>query len=519
MFSATSTVDVQAPLTFEDAVPAELPVYRAGLDLRTRATGGGEVIDLVRRDANALLDRLIEHHRNGTTDQAEQIMREPVDNYLDEDRWRREIDAVHRRVPLPLALSCELSAPGSVKAINVADVPVLITRDRAGALHAMINACRHRGSPVMSPGTGRANRLTCPYHAWSYDLAGCLRGVYGEKTFGDLHREQLSLLPLPAEERAGIVFVSLTPGSDLDLDNWLGDLEPLLAGLGLAEMHHHSTRELPGTNYKVILDGYLETYHFASLHAATVALTNISNMVAFDSWGPHQRNASPLRAIAEEAAKPVAERDPANAVAPNYWLFPGMAIAGGYRQVTAVSIVVPGRTPAESTTQQIIALRRPPVDDEERHAADRMRDWFYDVVRDEDYAAQEAVADSLPALAGTDMLFGRNEPGVQHFHRTLNAGVDLQRNRNARLSRFGGQIGGSGACRPLGGLDSAEIRLAGTAGPSGHLGQLDEPVPGFGGLAEFGSSAGQSGGGGGLLRRGGDGGAVMPEGQEGVQPR
>jgi hypothetical protein len=51
----------------------------------------------------------------------------------------------------------------------------------------------------------------------------------------------------------------------------------------------------------------------------------------------------------------------------------------------------------------------------------------------------------------------------------------------------------------LGGLDSVEIRLAGTAGPSGHLGQLDEPVQGFGG------GAGQSGGGGGLLRRGGDG--------------
>jgi len=62
------------------------------------------------------------------------------------------------------------------------------------------------------------------------------------------------------------------------------------------------------------------------------------------------------------------------------------------------------------------------------------------------------------------------------------------------------------------GLDSVEIRLAGTAGPSGHLGQLDEPVEGFGGLAEFASGAGESGGGGGgLLRRGGDGGAVMPE--------
>ena len=90
-----------------------------------------------------------------------------------------------------------------------------------------------------------------------------------------------------------------------------------------------------------------------------------------------------------------------------------------------------------------------------------------------------------------------------------------------------------GARRPfgLGGLDSVEIHLAGTAGPSGHLGQLDEPVQGFGGLAEFGGGAGESGGGagesgggagesgggGGLLRRGGDGGAVMPEGQELLQ--
>ena len=126
----------------------------------------------------------------------------------------------------------------------------------------------------------------------------------------------------------GIVFVGLTPGATLDLDSWLGDLEPLLAGLGLADLHHFSTRELPGTNYKIILDGFLETYHFAALHATSVALTNVSNMVAFDSWGPHQRNASALRGIAEEARKTEGDRDPAMAVAPNYWLFPGMAIAG-----------------------------------------------------------------------------------------------------------------------------------------------------------------------------------------------
>jgi hypothetical protein len=81
----------------------------------------------------------------------------------------------------------------------------------------------------------------------------------------------------------------------------------------------------------------------------------------------------------------------------------------------------------------------------------------------------------------------------------------------------GGQAGGPEGCRPVAGLDSVEIRLAGTAGPSGHLGQLDEPVEGVGGLAEFGGGAGEPGGGGGLLRRGGGGGAVMPEGQELLQ--
>lgn len=79
-------------------------------------------------------------------------------------------------------------------------------------------------------------------------------------------------------------------------------------------------------------------------------------------------------------------------------------------------------------------------------------------------------------------------------------------------------MGAQGACRhALTGLDSVEIRLAGTAGPSGHLGQLDEPAEGVGGLAELGGGAGEPGGGGGLLCRGGDGGAVMPERQELLQ--
>ncbi|MBE4733369.1 MULTISPECIES: aromatic ring-hydroxylating oxygenase subunit alpha [Streptomyces] len=398
------------------------PEYSSWIS-RDRSTDAASVT--MRREAAELVERVLTHYRDSTTHEADGQWTEPVAHYLDADRWRRETDAVHRSVPLPLAMSCELPGPNTYKAIDVLGLPVLITRDRQGAVHAMINACRHRGAKLVEPGCGVSRRLTCPYHSWSYDLAGELRGVYAEKTFGEVPREGRGLIRLPAGERAGIVFVSLDPAAEPDLDDWLGDLLPLLEGLRLAECHHYSTGELSSPNWKVTLDGYLETYHFASLHPKTVFETNLSNMMAHDTWGPHQRIAPALRPIAQAVELPPDRRDPGECVGPIYWLFPGLAIAGGWRQKIAVSLVLP-RTAIESVTQQIILLREPAVTEEEREAADRFGAWFHEVVRDEDYATTYGVQQGLAALDGTDFVFGRNEPGLQHFHRTIHQHLDRQ---------------------------------------------------------------------------------------------
>lgn len=374
----------------------------------------------VRQDAFDVMARLVEHYRNKSTDQAADQWREPVHAYRDPDQWQREIAAIFRTVPLPLALSCELPGPGSYKAIAVAGMPVVITRDSAGAVRAMINVCRHRGGELVPEGTGRANRLTCPYHSWSYDLAGCLLGVYGEQTFGPVDRAAMSLLALPAAERAGLIFVSLDARATIDLDDWLGaELTMLLEAMALDRCFHYSTRTLTGPNWKVAIDGYLEGYHFASLHRTTVFRTNFSNMAAFDSWGPHQRNSFALRTIADAVDLPREQWDPAVCVGAIYWLFPGLAIAGGWRSQVVVSLVLPGTSWDTSHTQQILALRHEPGDDAERKAAEHTRDWFHDVVMDEDYATGFGVQRGLLALDGQDFVFGRNEPGVQHFHRVL----------------------------------------------------------------------------------------------------
>lgn len=386
------------------------PTYLGGVDLAGAA----------RDDALQTTARLVRHFEDKTTDLADGQWREPVRNYADPELFKAEVERIHRRVPLPLALSCELSGPHSYKSVEVAGIPVIITRDADGQVHAMINACRHRGAELLGEGTGTTKRITCPYHAWSYDLSGCLVGVYGEKTFGPVDKAERSLIRLPAEERAGIVFVGLTPDRPLELESWLGDALPSLETLRLDSCHHHSTRQLNGPNWKIVIDGYLEGYHFASLHRTTVFKTNLSNMAAFDALGAHQRNVFALRPIAQAATLPPDEWDPATCTGPILWLFPGLAIAGGLRHQTAVSLVLPGRSVTESRTQQVLLLREAPATEEEVKSADQTRDWFHDVVLDEDYLTGEGVQRGLEALGDTDYVFGRNEPGVQHFHRVLN---------------------------------------------------------------------------------------------------
>jgi phenylpropionate dioxygenase-like ring-hydroxylating dioxygenase large terminal subunit len=388
-----------------------VPTYTSGVDFTSPA---------VRKDAFDVMARLVEHYRATSTDMAESQWREPVRNYIDPELWEREVRAIHRSQPLPVALSCELPAPNSYKAMNVVGTPLILTRDRNGQVQALVNSCRHRGGEIVAEGTGTIRRFTCPYHAWSYDLSGGLLGVYGEDTFGPIDRPNMGLRRLPVGERAGIVFVSLDPAAELDLDAWLDpQLIELLEALGLADTYHHSTRVLEGPNWKVVVDGYLEGYHFASLHRTTVFRTNLSNMAAFDSWGPHQRNAFALRPIAEAAEAPPETWDPRRCVGAIYWLFPGLAIAGGWREQVAISFVFPGDTWDSSWTEQHIVLRHEPADDEARKAADHTRDWFHDVVLDEDYAAGFGVQRGLLAMADEDLIFGRNEPGVQHFHRAI----------------------------------------------------------------------------------------------------
>ena len=200
---------------------------------------------------------------SGELPQADDVLRVPASHYYDQERWRQEMDRVWKRMPLMLALSCELKKPGDYKTIEVCGIPVLVVRNGAGEVSAFINSCAHRGAVVMTEPRGNAKRFTCPYHAWSYDHDGSLLAIYKENEFGEIDKSCHGLTALPCGERSGLIWVTLDPESPLSLDTFLCGYDHLLAHFGFESWELFEDRTIAGPNWKIAYDGYMDLYHLA----------------------------------------------------------------------------------------------------------------------------------------------------------------------------------------------------------------------------------------------------------------
>lgn len=388
---------------------------------------------LTTNDSDALAMRALAHLHNKTTDQAPSVMQQPVAAYNDPERFRREVDRVFHHLPLGLALRIELPAPGSYKAMTVMERPIIVVRSEDGVVRAFINACRHRGAQLCQAGSGTIKRFVCPYHAWRYDLKGQLSGLFGESTFGDVSAATHSLTELPCAERVGVVWVGLTPGDSLDIDAFLGEFAAPLASLNLDKWHVYTQRDIPGPGWKVAWDGYLESYHHNTVHSTTVGKYTIGNLILHDAYGPHQRLVFGRRSLSELDNLPQEQWKAETHLRRIHLCFPNLAISGVLGDHCLVSQVFPGPTPETTVTRQTVLSAREPVTPEDKEATETFSKLVLKAVSEEDYAIGFTVQESLRAGGNAFFTFGRNEPGVQHFHKTLEAYMRAPPGRSPQL--------------------------------------------------------------------------------------
>jgi nitrite reductase/ring-hydroxylating ferredoxin subunit len=359
--------------------------------------------------------RLLANVQKDCGDLAPDVVRLPTSAYLDPVQYQREIELIYRTKPMVTALSVDIPKPGDYTAFDMAERSVLTMRGDDGVARSFINACRHRGTPLVCTGTGHERRLTCPYHAWVYDTKGALVGVPHREQFGPI--DVTSLIELPTAERAGLVFAVLTPGLPIDIDEWLGDMADALVYMELDKMYPYEvTTDLVSGNWKSTADGYLDGYHIGYLHSANLGLKQINNRNTFDLYGPHVRLGFANKTIVGMKDVPVEDWNLPDVMSVVHFIFPNISLSGQPGRATMMSRMLPGPTFDRSLVVQHQYSRVPLDTPELRDEIEARRILYAAITGDEDFGTVLGINRVLPGMEGQDFLFGRNESGNQNLH-------------------------------------------------------------------------------------------------------
>ncbi len=160
-----------------------------------------------------------------------------------------------------------VAEPGDFFEYRAGPLSVLIVRGDDGVLRAFQNACRHRGNVICTGAGSGLTELRCGFHNWTYDLTGRLRQVPSRQGFGALRNDDLPLVPAAVGAFGRLVFVNLDTDAE-PLESWLDGVPADVAWAGLDEFRCQARVSVPiEANWKVISEGFSETYHVQGLHS------------------------------------------------------------------------------------------------------------------------------------------------------------------------------------------------------------------------------------------------------------
>ena len=195
--------------------------------------------------------------------------------YTDPAITERERNQIFRKTWSYIGPANELKNVGDYITGYVGDIPVVVIRNETG-LAALVNVCRHRRHEVMK-GRGNAPVMKCGYHAWTYDLTGCLKGAPRTAAEPGFRLEDYPLLPLKVDTLGPWVFVNVDREAD-PLANQYGKILDVIAqsGIDLDSLELYSRVDWEAyANWKTMLENYLECYHCAVAHPGFSAAIDV----------------------------------------------------------------------------------------------------------------------------------------------------------------------------------------------------------------------------------------------------
>jgi phenylpropionate dioxygenase-like ring-hydroxylating dioxygenase large terminal subunit len=366
------------------------------------------------------LRRMVELVAAKETDRAAGPLPLHKDVYIDEERFEAERQKLFLAQPVVAGLSGDVPKPGDLLVFDAAGPSILVQRGKDGIVRAFRNMCTHRGAKLVEenePWSGHRSRVTCPFHAWTFDSAGKLIGQPSKTSFEGCEIGARNLLEIPCTEHLGLIFVRAGGGDPIDAAAHLGGFADLLSALELHRARPVKKGILTAdSNWKFALDTYSEGYHFSALHNTTIGQTHYNDVASVDRYGRHHRIGFPDNSIGKligtpEAEWPEADYGGVHFLFPNTVIFFGSIEPGKF--FTQVFRLFPDGV---GKTRCQFAVYTPFGDESEAQRA--MCEMAYDgtamVVQTEDYrVASAGYANLLAAPDDFHVILGSNESAVQ----------------------------------------------------------------------------------------------------------
>jgi choline monooxygenase len=202
----------------------------------------------------------------------------PAAWYTDPRIANLELQSVFSRNWQAVGRLAQLEKPGDYITATVANEPIVVVRGRDGKLRAFYNVCRHHAMTVMNEPCGHAEHMRCPYHGWTYNLEGELRGMTEFEGVKNFERADNGLVPVRVEPWENFIFVNIDPNA-APLHDFLGSLVKLAKPLGFGQLKFVERRSyIQNCNWKVYVDNFLDGgYHVPHMHKGLNSVLDYTN--------------------------------------------------------------------------------------------------------------------------------------------------------------------------------------------------------------------------------------------------
>jgi choline monooxygenase len=202
----------------------------------------------------------------------------PAPWYTDPRIAHLELQNVFSRTWQAVGRTAQVEKPGQYVTATIAGEPIVAVRGRDGILRAFYNVCRHHAMTVMNEPCGHAQHMRCPYHGWTYNLEGELRGMTEFEGVSNFDRAQNGLVGVRVEIWENFIFVNLDPHA-APLREFLGALVGLSKPLNFGGLKFIERRSyIQRCNWKVYVDNFLDGgYHVPHMHKGLNSVLDYTN--------------------------------------------------------------------------------------------------------------------------------------------------------------------------------------------------------------------------------------------------